>query len=916
MAVLNKALTRPAALFGVPLVPLVIVFAFIVIVAVYTHIYWLLLLLIPALIEMRSKARKDIHYFSLKLLEFKTRGNRKVNKFFAANTIIPGQYDNIDITEFNEKMRLNEGVSIAKYIPYSSHIHEYIIKNKKGDLVATWELGGTIFECEDAFHLDIMTTQLNNLIRSFEGLPFTFYIHRIRESYVDDFECNSGVEFSDEIAQLYYDSIEDKPFRRCRLFFSACYIPLSKIERAALKRKNTGDRESILNESLKVMLEFWEMLNTALSRYSAVPLGLFTENERLYSSQLSFYNRLVSGQWQKVAVTRTPFYDVLGAAEIFFSTDTGQCNNIDGQTYFRSLEIKDHTVLTGTGLFDALLYADCDYVLTQSFTCMAKDEARDHIKLTQNRLKSAEDDAISQQEDLIVARDLLQSGTIAFGKYHFTLIVSSPNEEQVIKDTNTLSEPMKDLGIIMTLSTMSLPAAYLSQLPGIYELRPRLVSVSSQNFAEMASLHNFNPHKRDGNPWGEAIGIMKTPSGGHYYLNLHNSQESVNDFNEKNPGNTAILGSTGTGKSTLLEMMKHLMQKYRRPESFSSEAVIKRFTTVTFDKDRSAEMSIRQAGGAYFRILSGEKSGFAPGRLPPTKRNINFLKQLTRMICTRGGNNLDPRDEERVSKAVDRIMLDYPPEHRGCFITRLLELLPEPPTKEARTNGLRIRLKQWAQDGEFGWVFDNEEDTFNINEVDNFGIDGTEFLDNSDVRSPITFYLLYRVTSLLDGRRLVIFMDEFWKWLQDPEFSKFSLNMLKVIRKLNGVFVPATQSPEEMCKHEISAAIIEQCGTRLLMANPNASEDDYVNKLKVPQRVYEIVKNLDPGARQIVVLKTPLRRGETRPFISIATLDLSGLGRYTRLLSGSAENLQIFDSIYTEGMKPNEWKDEFLRRSI
>ncbi|EAT1860582.1 autotransporter outer membrane beta-barrel domain-containing protein, partial [Salmonella enterica] len=113
MAVLNKALTRPAALFGVPLVPLVIVFAFIVIVAVYTHIYWLLLLLIPALIEMRSKARKDIHYFSLKLLEFKTRGNRKVNKFFAANTIIPGQYDSIDITEFNEKMRLNEGVSIA-----------------------------------------------------------------------------------------------------------------------------------------------------------------------------------------------------------------------------------------------------------------------------------------------------------------------------------------------------------------------------------------------------------------------------------------------------------------------------------------------------------------------------------------------------------------------------------------------------------------------------------------------------------------------------------------------------------------------------------------------------------------------------------------------------------------------------------
>ena len=915
MAILNKGLTRPAALFGVPLVPLILVFSAIALIAVYTQFYWALFLIIPAVIEMRSKAQKDIHYFNLLLLAFKTKGNRAVNRFYGANTITTGQYESIDITEFCEKMRLNEGIDISKYIPCSTHVGKHIVKNKKGDLISTWELGGTIFECEDEHHLDIMTSQLNNLIRTFEGQPFTFYIHRIRENYTDGFECNSGIPFSDEVSQLYYNSIEKKPFRRCRLFFTACYIPLSKIEKTALKRKNTGDRESALNEAIKVMNEHWEMLNTSLSRYSAVPLGMYQENDRLYSSQIAFYNRLLTGKWQKVAVTRTPFYDVLGG-EAFFSTDTGQINHVDGQTFFRSLEIKDHATETYTGLFDALLYADCDYVLTQSFTCMAKEEARNHIKLTSNRLKSAEDDAISQQEDLLVARDLLQSGHITFGKYHFSLIVNSPDTEQVIKDTNALAEPIKDLGIITTLSTRSLPAAYLAQLPGVYELRPRLVSISSQNFADMASLHNFNQHKRDGNPWGEAVGIFKTPSGGSHNLNLHNSQEGVNDFNEKNPGNTMIIGSTGTGKSTLLELLKHLMQKYRRIDTFAPEAKTKRFTTVTFDKDRSAEMSIRLAGGAYFRIRSGEPSGFAPGRLFPTKRNINLIKQLIRLICTRNGNVLDPRDEERISKAVDRIMLDYPPEKRGKIITRILEILPEPPTKEARTNGIRIRLKQWAEGGEFGWVFDNEEDTFNIDDIDNFGIDGTEFLDDKDVRSPITYYLLYRVTSLLDGRRLVLFMDEFWKWLLDKEFSTFSLNMLKVIRKLNGIFVPATQSPEEMCKHEIAAAIIEQCGTQIFMANPKASEDDYVTKLKVPQSVYETVRELDPGARQIVVLKTPLRRGETRPFISLATVDLSGLGRYTKLLSGSVDNLEIFDSIYKEGMKPEEWKDEMLRRAI
>ncbi|HGY8324712.1 TPA: ATPase, partial [Escherichia coli] len=97
-------------------------------------------------------------------------------------------------------------------------------------------------------------------------------------------------------------------------------------------------------------------------------------------------------------------------------------------------------------------------------------------------------------------------------------------------DTNTLADTLKDLGFIMTLSRESLSAAYLAQLPGVYHLRPRLVPVSSLNYAEMVSFHNFHPHKRDGNAWGEAIAVVPTPSGGCQYVNLHNSQADVDEF--------------------------------------------------------------------------------------------------------------------------------------------------------------------------------------------------------------------------------------------------------------------------------------------------------------------------------------------------------------------------------------------------
>ena len=282
------------------------------------------------------------------------------------------------------------------------------------------------------------------------------------------------------------------------------------------------------------------------------------------------------------------------------------------------------------------------------------------------------------------------------------------------------------------------------------------------------------------------------------------------------------------------------------------------------------------------------------------------------MLATRNGQILTPRDEERISKAVDAVMLDLPASDRHHFISRVLENLTEPPTKEAQENGLRVRLQKWAQGGEYGWVFDNEVDTFDPDISDNFGIDGTEFLDDMDVCAPISFYLLYRVTSLLDGRRLHIYMDEFWKWLLDPVFADFALNMLKVIRKLGGLFIIMTQSPAEILSNAISPAIVEQCSTQIFLANPKASYADYVDGLKVPPEIFDIIKNLDPLSRQFVVIKTPLKKGDTRPFAAMVKLDLSGLGVYTKVLSASADNLEIFDGIFKEGMKPDEWLHAYL----
>ncbi|MDU4003222.1 VirB3 family type IV secretion system protein [Pluralibacter gergoviae] len=914
MAKLLKAMKRPAALWGVPMVPLLGVSGVTIIVAVWTSVAFLALLPVEFLM-MKSLTRNEPMRFSLIAVWLRARGKPAANRLFGATAFMPVEHEAVDITEFLNAMKLNQCATLRKYIPYSSHIHQHVVRSPNSDLYCTWELTGTPFDCESEDTLSTDRNQLHGLIRSFEGMPITFYIHNVREPFTDSLHKVSGNPYADEISRLYYASLAAVPFRRNRLFLTVCYRPFVRLEKAGRRRMNDGQKLKELDGALREILEIKGSLDTALSRYAARPLGTFTEGNAVFSSQLAFYEYLLTHQWRRVRVTRAAAYSVMGSAALFFSAESGQINHASGTHYFRGLEVKEFPEVTATGMMDSLLYAPCDYVITQTYTCMSREEARKAIKRTRRLLMSSDDDAVSQRLDLDVALDLLTSGKIAFGRHHFSIMVFSRTLDSLVADTGEISNALNNLGITPVPAALSLSAAYMAQLPGNYHLRPRLGELSSLNFVELAALHNFYPGKRDNAPWGDAMALLRTPSGDGYYLNLHNTLADKDEFNEKNPASTCILGTNGSGKTMLMTFLENMQQKYGRADSFSPDAKTKRLTTVYLDKDRGAEMNIRALGGRYFRITHGDPTGWNPFSLSPTKRNISFISQLMKLLCTRNGATITPRDERRLNDAVNAVMSNEP-QYRVCGITRLLENLPEPATKEAQENGLSIRLSQWAQGGEFGWVFDNASDTFDISHCDNFGIDGTEFLDDANVCAPISFYLLYRITSLLDGRRLVIFMDEFWKWLRDPVFKDFAYNRLKTIRKLNGMLVVGTQSPAEIIRDEIAPAVIEQCGTQILAANPGADRAHYVDGMKFEPEVFDVVKSLDPQARQYVVVKNQFRRGDTKRFAARVTLDLSGIGRYTRVMSGSADNLEIFDSLYREGMLPHEWLDSYLAQAL
>ena len=280
-------------------------------------------------------------------------------------------------------------------------------------------------------------------------------------------------------------------------------------------------------------------------------------------------------------------------------------------------------------------------------------------------------------------------------------------------------------------------AAWFAQMPGNWQWRPRDAKLSSRAFAALASGHNFARGKRDGNPWGEALALLRTPSGQPFYLNLHSSPDGEDSEDQKLPGNTLIIGSTGVGKTTLEMFLLALTRKWdpRRGWCCSTWTAAARSRCV-----RSAART------------SASKPASRPGAIrcstKPTPARIQFWEQLVRTCIATPALPLLPADERAIADAVKAVAM-MPAALRRFSTVR--QNLPK-----SGENSLYERLGRWCRGGALGWVFDEADDRLgDLQEPALIGFDTTEFLDLPEVRTPVMMVLLQLMEELVDGERLI-----------------------------------------------------------------------------------------------------------------------------------------------------------------
>src|SRR5690606_7658540 len=192
-----------------------------------------------------------------------------------------------------------------------------------------------------------------------------------------------------------------------------------------------------------------------------------------------------------------------------------------GHDYGAILNVKEFTESTWPGILNGLKYLGFEYVLTQSFSPMGRQDALRVLDRTKGMMISSGDRAVSQVAELDEAMDQLASGNFVLGEYHFSLAVHAETQEALARNVAEARAELSNAGFVSVKEDLAVAAACYGQVPGNWRWRTRLARLSSLSLLGVSPLHNSVAGKRRGNPWGECVTTLPASYGQPYSFNFH-----------------------------------------------------------------------------------------------------------------------------------------------------------------------------------------------------------------------------------------------------------------------------------------------------------------------------------------------------------------------------------------------------------
>lgn len=365
--------------------------------------------------------------------------------------------------------------------------------------------------------------------------------------------------------------------------------------------------------------------------------------------------------------------------------------------------------------------------------------------------------------------------------------------------------------------------AYFAMVPGNYALNLRRMYLLNSNYADLSFLFSILPGEKQNSHLGaEYLAVMETDNNTPYFLNLHNGEVA----------HSLILGMTGSGKSYFANFLLQNAQKYQ-PQTY------------IFDIGGSFQSLTTIFGGSYLNV-GRESRDFTinPFSLQPTKENLQFLFSLFRVLIegSEGRYRLDFKEERKLWDAIERTYVLEPGQRTISNFANIVGELEE-------------RLHRWTEKGQYGFVFDNVEDTLTFSSFQTFNFGG--WGDAPEVLEPLLFYILHRASNeIANPEKLATFkislLDEAWLFVKNETIRNYIVQAQKTWRKHNAAMVLATQSLKELEQSGMLQIVSESCPTKIFLANPEMNRDLYREAFHLNDTELELIAGLVPPGQMLV----------------------------------------------------------------
>jgi type IV secretion system protein VirB4 len=746
----------------------------------------------------------------------------------------------------------------------SAHINLYgfwtetTFLTKSGDLGMVLSVTGVDYESLDNDEQQYAVKRLESALKSF-GEGFHVYQYLFKTNRPE-------IPFAS-----YDDALIDAAIDRRRQFFESKRDRLYQIELFYVivlegARSKTGIMTALLriprdpqggirelkaqftNDNMKVLLRTQIdadliKLEQRVQNFTRQVADLMPVEVQGQQAQFSFFRRLLNfDDWRiegKPQSTQYLDYQVVNS-----NIEAERDHLRVGDHFVRILTMKEAIAETRPLVLDRLFKIEGNFYVVTEWTPLTMAKARKEVDKRRRHFNMSKSGFVSQmgsdpektnQRDVLIDEskqaDIENLGEClralgdgqTLGDFSLTVVLYSTDLQTINQEMGEFTGVFTNADGALFTETYNQLNALFATVPGNYAQNLRKMYLLNSNYADLSFLFTIHPGEKT-NPHlrSEYLAVLETDNATPYYLNLHNGEVA----------HTLILGMTGSGKSFLCNFLLTNAQKYR-PQTY------------IFDIGGSFQSLTEIFGGTYLNV-GQESRDFTinPFSLPESKENLQFLFSFFRVLIEGSDKRcrLDFKEERKLWEAIERMYVVAPEQRTLSTFSQIIGELKE-------------RLHRWTKEGQYGFLFDNMEDTLSFANFQTFNFAG--WGDAPEVLEPLLFYVLHRASNeIANPAKLATFktflLDEAWLFIKNETIRTYIVAAQKTWRKHNAAMILATQSIKELEESGMLAIVAESCPTKIFLANPEMNRQVYREAFHLNDTELDIIADLIPPGEMLI----------------------------------------------------------------